>query len=123
MKTGIISEKEYNELKGQYGKPDNKDKAILSYVYRCFWTGDDEEYQFGPNDPSVLATMNKWVPGGSELFQHWYADRRDNLNTACKLLKLLEGHIWNLELSEKDYDLWEDIVCGGNYQEYKEHII
>tara|TARA_Y100000592_G_C5272628_1_gene222579 strand:- start:107 stop:463 length:357 start_codon:yes stop_codon:yes gene_type:complete len=116
----MISEKEYNQLKVEYDHPDNQDHALLSYVYRCFWVGDEEEYQLDPDDSDILMAMNKWVEGATEVFQKWYSLETGKIGTSETLLELLEGYIWNPELFDKDEDLWEAIVCDHNYNEYKE---
>ncbi len=112
-------------------KPEVQD---LSYIFRCFDTGDDEEYQLieiGSSDQlrtdywkAIDSLEGKKVPLLKEAINLWYKSSHYLIKTLLSefILDQLKPEIWHHGLFEKDYFVWDSIVLGFNYNDYLENI-
>jgi len=106
----------------------------LSYIFRCFNTGDDEEFQLVEGSDNTLQNCYYAAIDSiddknkkrvlKEAIGLWYSATHYLIKSVLGdfILDQLKEEIWHHGLLKSDYDIWDSIVCGCDYEEYKESV-
>ena len=140
----MISEKEYNDLKADYGKLPTKTKDLHTIYTAWVLVGDDEEWQFIGGEDNKNYIHPEYIEA-IKIFPNWELlqygmlepnpyynqkgekrnqDERDNLlyahDVIFSTLEFYWKDKWNPKLLEKDYTAWKEILDDQEYKVYKE---
>ena len=119
----MINKSGYEDLRRQYQylAPDNQ--QLISYVFRCFWVGDEEEFQIYGDETDVIqqqytdAIRSIGSPEADKCIDA-ITEQLAGINTGYMVIDILDKHIWNKQLFDYDNGLWFSIIFDEEYNEY-----
>lgn len=100
----------------------SEEQQFISYVFRCFWVSDEEEYQVYDDEDGIMQPYLDAIRGiGSPDADNCIDAIINKLmgkQVGHQVIDLLEPYIWNPELFNYDENLWFSIILGEKYEEY-----
>ena len=111
----------YSSLKRQYSQVGDEQR-LISYAFRCFYVGDEEEYQLVGVEDSIqqeyidaIRTIgNPKADKCLDAIELFYAG--GNGHNGQEVADMLIGHIWNHHLFVADKELWFSVIFDEQYE-------
>ena len=124
----MINKSGFNRLKREYEFGTSQNEQLLSYIFRCFWVSDQEEYQiYGDEEEIILQQYRDAIRsiGSPEADKCIDAitEQLAGINTGHMVIDILGEHIWNKKLFDYDSELWFSIISGDDYENYTEKYV
>ena len=119
----MINESGYEDLRRQYRYLASDNQQLISYVFRCFWVGDEEEYQIHGDEEDIIkqqyldAIRSIGSPEADQCIDA-ITEHLSGINTGHLVIDILDKHIWNKQLFNYDSELWFSIIFDEEYKEY-----
>ena len=113
----------YERLFDEYDQLATEEQQLISYVFRCFWVSDEEEYQVFDDEENCImqpyrdAIVSIGSPDAENCIDA-ITNKLTGKDVGHEVIDLLEPHIWNRQLFNHDENLWFSIILGESYEEY-----
>ena len=121
----MINKAGHDRLRREYDYIATENEQLLSYIFRCFWVGDEEEFQIYGDETDIIqqpywdAIRSIGSPEAEEcenaIIKHFNGERM-----GYTVIDILLDHIWNKPLYQYDHELWFSIILSEEYGEYAE---
>lgn len=119
----MINKAGFDRLKWEYENMTSENEQLLSYIFRCFWVGDEEEFQIYGDETDII-TQHYWdairsigSPQADEcenaIIKHFHGEKM-----GYTVIDILVDHIWNKGLYQYDFELWFSVILDEEYNEF-----
>ena len=119
----MINKAGFDRLQREYEFHTSENAQLLSYIFRCFWVGDEEEYQIHNDETdriteyyreAIRSIGNPDAKKCEDAIRDHFCGRNKEHN----VVDILVNYIWNKPLYSYDQELWFAVINDEEYEIY-----